>query len=122
MSANPPIKLVRSELSFRYETCGQHEALYAMTKRLVFPIGFIWYDHPLLQHLGIGYIFVHEQFRRQGLGTLMLEKLQDWYPGETICTQQGNEHSTPWLQARRFVKEPAGWFLRPPTIEPCPMI
>lgn len=108
------------ELDFRYGTVLQAEALYCTALRYEFPIGFIWYSQILVRHVNVGYIFVHERFRRQGLATRMLNALGQWYPDKTICTAVGNELSRPWLVATGFTLETSGWFLRPEL--PCPMI
>lgn len=103
----------KSDLIFRYETVQQVEALYCLTKRLPFPIGFIWFCRPLRNYTEIGYIFVHERYRRQKIATDMLNELRSWWPENIICTAVGNEFSTPWLKRAGFVENNSGWFLHP---------
>ncbi len=96
------------------------EALYTYHTSYSCPIGFIWFEQKLRDLTVLQYIFVHEACRRQRLASIMLRKLQAWYPGNAIATARGNEFSEPWLKACHFTPEPNGWFLRP--AEPCPMI
>jgi GNAT superfamily N-acetyltransferase len=119
---NKPIVIPVHELKFRHGLVLQHEAMYATLAGNQFPCGFIWYAQTLRELTLIGYIFVHERCRRQGIATRMLTELRAWYPGNTVCTAIGNELSTPWLEEMGFIKEPNGWFLRPTKPEPCPMI
>lgn len=98
------------------------EALYAVIPNCCAPVGFIWYRQILIGHTDILYVFVHEKCRRQRIAERMLEELCCWYPLFTVCTTTANEFSEPWLRAMRFSKESAGWFLRPPQPEICPMI
>jgi hypothetical protein len=77
------------------------------------PLGFIWYEQIMGDHLDLMYIFVHERCRRQKLGTFLLTQLRAWYPGMTVYTQCANELSEPWLMANNFEKEKNGWYLRP---------
>ena len=104
----------KSDLAFRYETVQQVEAIYCLIKCLPFPIGFIWFARTLRNHTEIGYVFVHEHYRRQKIATYMLHELRSWWPHNIICTATGNTHSTPWLKTNGFVENESGWFLRPP--------
>lgn len=108
------LELAKPEgITFEYGTVMSAEALYAKVPRHHFPIGFIWYTQDLVDIANIGYIWVHETKRRQGLATLMLTELRRWYPKNSIATTVGNDLSTPWLKAVGFRREQDGWFIRP---------
>ena len=108
----------KSDLTFRYEPVQQVEALYCLVKRLPFPIAFIWFSRNLRNHTEVGYIFVHEKYRRQRIATYMLDELRSWWPENIICTALGNEFSTPWLKRSGFVENNSGWFLYPSPSQP----
>src|SRR5271169_6989001 len=118
-----PVVIDKAHLKFEQgQIPNGSEALYAVSRQLYAPIGFIWYRQILIDHTDIAYIFVHECCRRQGIATAMLNELGGWYPQNTIYTTCGNELSEPWLRAMGFQLEKRGWFktLQTPATNPSP--
>lgn len=99
------------------------QGLFAYHPEYGTPIGHIYFQEILVDVLVIGYVFVHERYRRLGVAAAMIRDLRANAPEAIIATAVANSFSRPWLLAMGFIKEPNGWFLRPPAMsEPCPMI
>jgi GNAT superfamily N-acetyltransferase len=87
--------------------------LHGGDTRLPAPQGFIWFRYPFLNVVELLYIFVHEDFRRIGVATMMLEHLKEFNPGHTIAGAKVNEASRLWCLKNGFVNTENGWFLYP---------
>lgn len=70
----------------------------AMLPDVPIPLGFIWYSWANGGQLQIDYIFVHEDVRRAGLATKMLDYLLEVMQEFTFVVSTGkfNEMSRPW--------------------------
>lgn len=104
MISHEPLKI-----SYQFGEVRSHDAIYATVPRHRFPIGFMWLNHVMRNTIDIGYVFVNERYRRQGVAIGMLNEIIEWWPRSRITTGMGNSLSTPWLIKNNFINSEFGW-------------
>lgn len=88
-------------------------ALYACLPSMPGPVGFAWLRFPSVNYTELLYIFVHDDFRRSGVGTSLLTELRAKRPAHTVISAKETSFSGPWMTKNGFVKTTNGWVLAP---------
>lgn len=87
-------------------------ALYACDPSYPAPLGFIWFRLPATKLVELSYVFVHEDFRRRGIATALLEEIERRFPKHDIIGGQVNDLSRPWVVKCGFEQTKYGWILK----------
>lgn len=87
-------------------------AIYACDPAAPAPIGFMWIRFPAINYVELLYVFVHEDFRRKGVATDLLQYAKTRWHGWDFIGAKVNEQSKPWVEKHGFTETPNGWVLK----------